>query len=141
MTYSFSNLKKSKGSLDKLSKAIENLSEKNSGNDDRFWYPETDKAGNGSAIIRFLPSSAVDGEEGLPWVRTFSHGFQGPGGWLIENCLTTLKQTRKLFASVSASSFSSLTFLSFLIPRIQTMKVRFFSSSLVRRSLTRLQKQ
>jgi len=92
MTYSFSNLKKSKGSLDKLSKAIENLSEKNSGNDDRFWYPETDKAGNGSAIIRFLPASAVDGEEGLPWVRTFSHGFQGPGGWLIENCLTTLNE-------------------------------------------------
>jgi len=92
MTYSFSNLKKSKGSLDKLSKAIENLSEKNSGNDERFWYPETDKAGNGSAIIRFLPASAVDGEEGLPWVRTFSHGFQGPGGWLIENCLTTLNE-------------------------------------------------
>lgn len=92
MTYSFSNLKKSKGSLDKLSKAIENLSEKNSGNDDRFWYPETDKANNGSAIIRFLPASAVDGEEGLPWVRTFSHGFQGPGGWLIENCLTTLNE-------------------------------------------------
>ncbi len=92
MTYSFSNLKKSKGSLDKLSKAIESLSEKNSGNDDRFWYPETDKAGNGTAVIRFLPASEVDGEDGLPWVRTFSHGFQGPGGWLIENCLTTLSE-------------------------------------------------
>ena len=27
-----------------------------------------------------------------PWVRTFSHGFQGPGGWFIDNCLTTLNE-------------------------------------------------
>lgn len=90
MSYSFANLKRNKSSLDKLSKAIETLSEKNSGSDDRFWYPDTDKSGNGMAIIRFLPAPAVDGEDGLPWVRTFSHGFQGPGGWYIENCLTTI---------------------------------------------------
>lgn len=90
MSYSFANLKRNKSSLDKLSKAIETLSEKNSGNDDRFWYPDTDKSGNGMAIIRFLPAPAIDGEDGLPWVRTFSHGFQGPGGWYIENCLTTI---------------------------------------------------
>lgn len=90
MTYSFANLKRNTTGLDKLSKAIETLSEKNSGADDRFWYPETDKSGNGMAIIRFLPAPAVDGEDGLPWVRTFSHGFQGSGGWYIENCLTTI---------------------------------------------------
>lgn len=55
--------------------------------DDRFWQPEVDKAGNGFAVIRFLP--AVDGED-LPWVRMFGHSFQGPGGWYIENSLTTI---------------------------------------------------
>ena len=56
--------------------------------DDRFWRLEGDKAGNGTATIRFLPR--VDGDE-LPWVRLFSHGFQGPTGkWYIENSLTTI---------------------------------------------------
>ena len=56
--------------------------------DDRFWKLEGDKAGNGTATIRFLPR--VEGDE-LPWVRVFSHGFQGPTGkWYIENSLTTL---------------------------------------------------
>jgi hypothetical protein len=32
------------------------------------------------------------GDDGLPWVKIFSHGFQGPGGWLIDNCLTTKSQ-------------------------------------------------
>ena len=31
------------------------------GSDDRLWKPEVDKAGNGYAVIRFLP--APDGEE------------------------------------------------------------------------------
>jgi len=56
--------------------------------DDRFWRLEGDKAGNGTATIRFLPR--VEGDE-LPWVRLFSHGFQGPTGkWYIENSLTTI---------------------------------------------------
>lgn len=56
--------------------------------DDRFWRLEGDKAGNGTATLRFLPR--VEGDE-LPWVRLFSHGFQGPTGkWYIENSLTTL---------------------------------------------------
>jgi hypothetical protein len=63
-------------------------SESKSYNDDRFWRLEGDKAGNGTATIRFLPR--VEGDE-LPWVRLFSHGFQGPTGkWYIENSLTTL---------------------------------------------------
>ena len=57
--------------------------------DDRFWRLEGDKAGNGTATIRFLPR--VEGDE-LPWVKIFSHGFQGSGGWLIDNCLTTKGQ-------------------------------------------------
>lgn len=89
---SFANLKRNKNVLEKFSKAITALSEKNSSSDDRFWYPEVDKAGNGMAVIRFLPASESDGTDGLPWVRVFSHSFQGPGGWLIDNCLTTIDQ-------------------------------------------------
>lgn len=58
--------------------------------DDRFWKLEGDKLGNGSAVIRFLPSMK-EGE--LPWVKVYSHGFKGPSGkWYIENCLTTIGQ-------------------------------------------------
>ena len=92
---SFANLKRQSGNLDKLSKAIEALSQTSEGGSeksDNFWRPEVDKVGNGQATIRFLPASEKDGEDGLPWVKIFSHGFQGPGGWLIDNCLTTKNQ-------------------------------------------------
>ena len=63
-------------------------SESRSFEDDRFWKPEPDKAGNATAVIRFLPR--VEGDD-LPWVKIFSHGFQGPTGkWYIENSLTTI---------------------------------------------------
>ena len=57
--------------------------------DERFWKLTTDKAGNGFAVIRFLPAS--DGED-MPFSKLYSHAFQGPGGWYIENSLTTLGQ-------------------------------------------------
>ena len=57
--------------------------------DERFWKPELDKSGNGYAVIRFLP--APNGED-IPWQRMFSHSFQGPGGWYIENSLTTINK-------------------------------------------------
>ena len=91
----FSKLKKSSGNLDKLTKAIEQLSSSSEGgksDKDNYWKPEVDKAGNGLAVIRFLPAAAVDGDDGLPWAKIFGHGFQGPGGWLIDNCLTTKGQ-------------------------------------------------
>ena len=28
----------------------------------------------------------------MPWAKVWSHAFQGPGGWYIENSLTTLGQ-------------------------------------------------
>ncbi len=85
----FADMKKNKKSLyDKIVQETNKMQSGEKGSaDDRFWQPEVDKAGNGSAIIRFLP--APQGES-LPWVRLFSHGFQGPGGWYIENSLTTL---------------------------------------------------
>lgn len=86
-----SNLKKG-SSLDKLKKAVEASSAggAKSNVDERLWQPEVDAAGNGYAVIRFLDTPAVDGEDGLPWVQIWNHGFQGPGGWYIENSLTTL---------------------------------------------------
>ena len=92
---SFANLKRQSGNLDKLAKAVEALSQTSEGGSeksDNYWKPEVDKSGNGMATIRFLPASEADGEDGLPWVKIFSHGFQGPGGWLIDNCLTTKNQ-------------------------------------------------
>jgi len=87
---SFSTLKKqsSLGSLtSKLVKEIEKTSVTKTGADERLWKPELDKTGNGYAVVRFLP--APEGED-LPWAKVYSHAFQGPGGWYIENSLTTI---------------------------------------------------
>ena len=86
---SFKDLKKqsSLGSLtQKLVKEVEKMNNTGGGADDRLWKPELDKTGNGYAVIRFLPSP--EGEE-IPWAKMYSHAFQGPGGWYIENSLTT----------------------------------------------------
>ena len=87
---SFANLKKQSklGSLtQKLVKEVEKMNNTGGSADDRNWKLECDKSGNGYAVIRFLP--APDGED-LPFVKLYSHAFQGPGGWYIENSLTTL---------------------------------------------------
>jgi hypothetical protein len=89
---SFSDLKKQSklGSLTaKLVKEVEKMNNSASSGDDRIWKLECDKSGNGYAVIRFLP--APNGED-LPFVKLYSHAFQGPGGWFIENSLTTLNQ-------------------------------------------------
>jgi hypothetical protein len=88
----FADLKKQSklGSLTaKLVKEVEKMNNTNSSADERLWKLECDKAQNGYAIIRFLP--APDGED-LPFVKVYSHAFQGPGGWLIDQCLTTMNQ-------------------------------------------------
>jgi hypothetical protein len=91
MSYtSLSDLRKSRGNFDNLMKEVEKIASPTNErrDDDRFWSPTVDKAGNGYAVIRFLPPTK--GEE-LPWVRVWNHGFQGASGrWYIENSLTTL---------------------------------------------------
>jgi len=90
MVSTLAELKKQRqNSFTNLTKKVEEYSKNAQGGqaDDRYWTPEVDKVGNGYAIIRFLP--AKQGEE-LPWVRMWNHGFQGPGGWYIENSLTTI---------------------------------------------------
>ena len=89
---SFADMKKKRG--DKLQSLLKETAKINQpagyqNDDDRFWRPELDKSGNGMALVRFLP--APEGED-LPWARSWNHGFQGPGGWYIENSLTTLGQ-------------------------------------------------
>ena len=85
---SFKEMKKNRmANLESLSKQVEKLAEKPSYEDERIWKLERDKSGNGYAVIRFLPAAP---EEDVPWVRVWTHGFKGPGGWYIENSLTTL---------------------------------------------------
>lgn len=87
----FKSLKAASGkkSLETLTSELNKLNggESKGGADDRFWTATVDKAGNGYAVIRFLPSPP---DEDVPFVRMFDHGFQGPGGWYIENSLTTI---------------------------------------------------
>ena len=89
---SFATLKRNRGSnLNKIIKAAEATTsgETKSYIDDRIWKPTVDKAGNGYAVIRFLPGT----EENLPFVRYWDHGFKGPTGqWYIENSLTSIGQ-------------------------------------------------
>jgi hypothetical protein len=89
---SFANLKRNRDQISKLIQAADQAGggEKKSYADDRIWKPTVDKAGNGYAILRFLP--AAEGQE-LPWVRYWDHGFKGPTGlWYIENSLTSIGQ-------------------------------------------------
>ena len=92
-TVDFNSLKKNRSkTLDKLNAQLDKLTTKSYSdpNDGKIWKPTKDKAGNGFAIIRFLPAPA--GEE-MPFVRIWDHGFQGPTGlWYIENSLTTIGQ-------------------------------------------------
>ena len=92
---SFENLKRNRNQISKLVQAAEAAggsapAEKKNYGDDRIWKPTVDKAGNGYAVLRFLP--ATEGVE-LPWVRYWDHGFKGPTGqWYIENSLTSIGQ-------------------------------------------------
>ena len=70
---SFADLKSKSGSFEKLQTELSKLNNPTSG--------------NGYAVIRFLPQPS--GED-LPWVRLWNHAFNGPGGWYIENSLTTI---------------------------------------------------
>ena len=86
----FKDLKKqsSLGSLtEKLIKEAEKMGGNNSNDNPNLFKLETDKAGNGRAVIRFLPAPP---NEDLPFVKLYNHGFQVNGRWFIENCPTTL---------------------------------------------------
>jgi len=56
---------------------------------ENYWKPTKDKAGNASAVIRFLPNREISD---LPFVRLYTHGFKDPSTnrWYIENSLSTI---------------------------------------------------
>ena len=96
--------------------------------DDRFWRLEGDKAGNGTATLRFLPR--VEGDE-LPWVRIFSHGFQGPTGkWYIENSLTTLGENDPV-GELNTQLWNSGSEANKEIARKQKRKLSFIANVLI----------
>jgi len=91
---SFENLKRNRTDLSKLLSAAQDSGpgeqKGNPNQDERFWQPTRDKAGNGYAVVRFLPTA--EGND-LPWVRYWDHAFKGPTGqWYIEKSLTSIGQ-------------------------------------------------
>ena len=128
MATSFANLKKRRTTdLEKLQSEIEKINKPQTNfnrDDDRFWKAELDKSGSGYAVIRFLP--ALD-EDKTAFVRVFNHGFQGPGGWYIENSLTTIGQKDPL------SEYNSVLWNSGIeankeIARKQKRRLTYFSN-------------
>lgn len=92
MAVDFQALKKNRSkSLEKLNEQLTKITSKSYSdpNEGKYWKPTRDQAGNGFAIIRFLDSP--QGED-MPFVRLWDHGFKGPGGWYIQNSLTTIGQ-------------------------------------------------
>jgi hypothetical protein len=124
---SLENLKRS-NSLDKLLGAVEKENapqEKKSYKDERLWKPEVDKAGNGYAVIRFLP--AVEGED-MPWAKVWNHAFQGPTGqWYIENSLTTLGQKDPV-SEMNSAYWNTGIESDKEIARKQKRKLQYFSN-------------
>jgi hypothetical protein len=113
------------GEFDKIANP---QTEKKSYADDRFWRLEGDKAGNGTATLRFLPR--VEGDE-LPWVRIFSHGFQGPTGkWYIENSLTTLGENDPV-GELNTQLWNSGSDANKEIARKQKRKLGFIANVLI----------
>jgi hypothetical protein len=137
MTNSFEALKETrKISFDKLNAELSKLNQSTNNqadSEDNFWKPDVDKAGNGYAVIRFLP--APSGED-VPFVRIWDHGFQGPGGWYIEKSLTTFGQpdpvseyNSKLWATGMESNKD--------LVRKQKRRLSYFSNILVVKDPTR----
>lgn len=88
MATSIAELRRQKNKqFEKINNELAKVGGQTKTKDNRLWNCQTDKLGNGYAVIRFLP--APPGED-TPYVHVFSHGFQGPGGWYIENSRMTL---------------------------------------------------
>jgi len=85
-----SALKSRRYDINKLVDAAQAASGEKQSNkvDETIWKPTVDDAGNGYAVIRFLPS-----ESNVPWVQYWDHFFKGPTNkWYVEKSLTTIGQ-------------------------------------------------
>jgi len=128
MNTTFAQLKSQKNSFDKLNAQLQKLGNNNtqqqSYGDDRIWKAEVDKAGNGYAVLRFLP--APEGED-MPFVRLWDHGFQGPGGWYIENSLTSIGQQDPV-SEYNSTLWNSGVESDKEIARKQKRRLKYFSN-------------
>ena len=133
MSIDIATLRKSRSTdFSKITSELDKIANPQSGSrsDDRFWKLEGDKAGNGTATIRFLPR--IDGDEyELPWVKVFSHGFQGPTGkWYIENSLTTIGKDDPV-GELNTSLWNSGTEANKEIARKQKRQLSYYANILV----------
>lgn len=127
---SLSDLRNARGNFDSLMKEVEKLNTPQQSNrgDDREWKATVDQAGNGYAVIRFLP--APQGED-MPWSQLWNHGFQGPSGkWYIENSLTTLKQTDPV-SELNSELWNSGVEANKEIARKQKRRLSYYANILV----------
>lgn len=98
MATTLADIRKNRSAL--LKKVEQSLQSQEGGGDrkedDRFWKPTRDAAGNGSAIIRFLPPMKDDE---LPWVKVYSRAFKVPATnkWYINEDLSTIGQTDPVY--------------------------------------------
>ena len=129
MSQSFSDLKRSSSNnFDKLNQELSKLNSptQDRSADNRLWSAQVDKAGNGYAVIRFLP--APSGED-VPFVRLWTHGFKGPGGWYIENSLTTLgSDVRDPVGEINKQLWNSGVDSDKAIARNQKRKLNYYSN-------------
>lgn len=140
MAINFDALKQNrKSSFDKLTSELNklNTNENAQGADDRIWAPDVDKAGNGYAVIRFLPAPA--GED-VPFVRLWDHAFQGPGGWYIEKSLTTLGKPDPL-SEYNGKLWNSGIESNKALVRKQKRQLKYFSNIYVVSDPTRPQNE
>jgi hypothetical protein len=111
-----------------IASAFDKTANGNSYEDNRFWKLEKDKAGNGTAVIRFLPRT--EGDE-LPWIKIFSHGFKGPSGrWYIENSLTTLGKDDPV-SELNSQLWNSGSDANKEVARTQKRRLHYVSNILV----------
>lgn len=124
----FKSLKKTSGqsAMSSLQSSVEKLAAPSNKpqDDERLWRPEVDKAGNGYAVIRFLPAPA--GED-VPFARVFDHAFKGPGGWLIDGCLTSIGEKCPV-CEHNSDLWNTGTKENQAIVRNQKRKLSFFSN-------------
>ena len=141
---SFKDLKANRmNNLQNLTKQVEKLAEKPSYEDERIWKCERDKTGNGYAVIRFLPAPT---NEDVPWVRMWSHGFKGPGGWYIENSLTTPRSDAPSGSDDPVSKANTILWNSGIesdknIARDRKRKLSYYSNILVLEDSTNAQNE
>lgn len=79
----------------RLTEILKEQADKDSNSDsygnENFWKLTVDQAGNGAALIRFIP---CPDDDGIPYAKYYSHSFKGPTGmWYIEKSLTTFNET------------------------------------------------